>query len=190
MARRTRFDREHQLDSSPYHLILLGKDEEGYQNLIQLVSLGFIEGFYGKPRIDRELLERHHKGLICLSACLAGEIPRLLSQGQYQQASESAAYFRDLFGPGNYYLELQNHGMPEQLQILPQLVRLGKELDIPLVATNDAHYLNRADAKTQNILMCIPNQPYLSRGKSSFLSYSGVLCKILSRDGGGFGPVS
>ena len=155
VARRTRFDREHQLDSSPYHLILLCKDEEGYQNLIQLVSLGFIEGFYGKPRIDRELLEQHHKGLICLSACLAGEIPRLLSQGQYQQASESAAYFRDLFGPGNYYLELQNHGMPEQLQILPQLVRLGKELDIPLVATNDAHYLNRTDAKTQNILMCI-----------------------------------
>ena len=114
VARRTRFDKVHKIDSSPYHLVLLCKNQVGYQNLIYLVSKGFTEGFYSKPRLDRELLQGHTEGLIALSACLAGEIPRRLNADDYEAAKEAALFYRDLFGAENYYIELQDHGIAEQ----------------------------------------------------------------------------
>ena len=155
VAPRSRLDKVHKVDSSPYHLVLLCKNEIGYQNLIKLVSIASIEGFYSKPRVDRELLEQYHEGLICLSACLAGEVPRALSSGDYARAKEAALWYRDLFGPENYYIEIQNHGIEDQIRILPELARLSKETGIPMVATNDTHYLRREDARIQNVLLCI-----------------------------------
>ena len=152
---RSRHDKVHKLDTSPYHLILLCKNMEGYRNLIQLVSAGYIEGFYNKPRVDRELLTRYHEGLICLSACLAGEVARKLSARAYDAARETVLWYRNLFGAENYYLELQDHGLPEQREILPMLYRLAKETNVPLVATNDAHYIRKEDADMQNVLLCI-----------------------------------
>ncbi|MBC8584173.1 DNA polymerase III subunit alpha [Youxingia wuxianensis] len=155
VAPRTRFDKQHKIDTSPYHLVLLCKNNTGYQNLIKMVSAGFVEGFYNKPRIDRALLESHHEGLICLSACLAGEIPRNLAAGDYEKAKETALYYRDLFGEENYYIEIQDHGIALQRQILPDLLRLSKETGIGLVATNDAHYIEKADSQMQKVLICI-----------------------------------
>ena len=155
VAPRSRFDRVFQLDSKPYHLVLLCENRQGYQNLIKLVSAGYLEGFYGKPRVDWELLCRYHEGLIALSACLAGEIPRRLSAGDYTGAKEAALRFRELFGADNYFLEVQDHGMEEQKRLLPLLRRLSRETGIPLAATNDCHYLKREDARMQNILVCI-----------------------------------
>ncbi|MBQ4051816.1 MAG: DNA polymerase III subunit alpha, partial [Oscillospiraceae bacterium] len=155
VAPRTRFDKVHKVDTSPYHLVLLCKNEEGYHNLMQLVSLAGIEGFYSKPRVDLELLRRYSGGLICLSACLAGEVARKLTAGDYEGAKKTALTYRDIFGRENYYLEVQNHGIDEQIEILPMLRRLSDETGIPLAATNDCHYLLREDAKMQNILVCI-----------------------------------
>ena len=155
VAARSRFDKVHGIDNSPNHLILLCKNNEGYRNLIYLVSRGFTEGFYNKPRVDHELLEKHSEGLICLSACLAGEIPRALMAGEYQKAKETALWYRDTFGAENYYIELQNHGIPEQERILPDLIRLSQEIGVGLAATNDAHYLAREDSKMQFLLLCI-----------------------------------
>lgn len=155
VAQRTRFDKEPKLDSRPYHLILLCENNKGYQNLVKLVSLGSVEGFYNKPRVDIQLLEKYHEGLICLSACLAGEIPRLLSNGQYDQAKYVAERYRDIFGRDNYFIEIQNHGIREELQILPLLYRLSAETGIPLAATNDCHYIDKSDAEIQNVLLCI-----------------------------------
>ncbi len=155
VAPRTRFDKVHKIDSSPYHLVLLCENETGYQNLIKLVSSGYVEGFYNKPRVDLELLKKYHEGIIALSACLAGEIPRKLSSGDYEGAKQVALQYNEIFGTGNYYIEVQNHGIKEQLQILPLLRKLSDETNIPLVATNDCHYLNKEDAKMQNILICI-----------------------------------
>jgi DNA polymerase-3 subunit alpha len=154
VAPRTRTDKIHRVDSSPYHLILLCKNEVGYRNLIKMVSAGYIEGFYSKPRIDRELLEKHHEGLVCLSACLAGEIPRALSGGDYARAKEAALWYRGLFGE-DYFIEIQNHGIDDQLRILPSLARLSRETGIPLVATNDSHYVNKEDHAMQQVLVCI-----------------------------------
>ena len=155
VAARSRFDKNHALDSERYHLVLLCENNTGYQNLIKLVSHGWTEGFYTKPRIDHELLEQYHEGLIALSACLAGEIPRALQRGDYEEAKKTALWYRDLFGAENYFLEIQNHSLRDQLAILPELVRLSRETGIPLVATNDAHYLAREDAKVQQVLICI-----------------------------------
>ena len=155
VAPRTRFQKEHEFDSSPRHLILLCRNEEGYRNLCHMVSRSFTEGFYIKPRIDKELLRQHAGGLIALSACLAGELPRLLRNGQYEDAKKEALAMRDLFGPDGYYLELQDHSLPEDPAIIQGLLRLHEETGIPLVATNDAHYLTREDARTQDVLMCI-----------------------------------
>lgn len=155
VANRTRFDKVHRIDSSPFHLVLLCKNNVGYQNLIKLVSDGYIDGFYNKPRIDHDLLKSHCEGLIALSACLAGEIPRALVAGDYDKAVQTATFYRDTFGEGNYFLEMQDHDIPEQKRILPLLQRLSSELNIPLVASNDAHYLSREDAKAQSVLMCI-----------------------------------
>ena len=155
VAPRTRFQKEHEFDASPRHLILLCRNEEGYRNLCHMVSRSFTEGFYTKPRIDKELLRQHAGGLIALSACLAGELPRLLRNGQYEDAKKEALAMRDLFGEDGYYLELQDHSLPEDPEILQGLLRLHEETGIPLVATNDAHYLTREDARTQDVLMCI-----------------------------------
>ena len=154
VATRSRFDKVNRIDGSN-HLVLLCKNETGYKNLIKLVSAGFIEGFYSKPRVDKELLEQHHEGLVCLSACLAGEIPQALLAGDYEKAKAVALYFNDLFGQGNFYIEIQDHGIDAQQQILPLLIRLARETGIPLVATNDAHYLRKEDSKMQSILICI-----------------------------------
>lgn len=154
VANRSRFDKQHKLDYSN-HLVLLCKNAVGYQNLIKLVSDGYIEGFYNKPRIDRELLTAHNEGLICLSACLAGEIPQALLNGDYEKAKEIALFYKNTFGKDNYYIELQDHDIDDQKRILPLLFKLAKELDIPLVCTNDCHYLSKEDAKAQAVLMCI-----------------------------------
>lgn len=154
VATRTRFDKVNRIDGSN-HLVLLCKNETGYKNLIKMVSVGFTEGFYNKPRVDHELLEEYHEGLICLSACLAGEIPQALLAGDYEKAKNLARYYEDLFGKGNYYIEIQDHGLDEQRTVLPLLVRLSRETGIPLVATNDAHYLEKEDSKMQHILICI-----------------------------------
>ena len=137
------------------HLILLCENMTGYRNLIHMVSLGFTEGFYMKPRIDHELLEQFHEGLICLSACLAGELPRLISNGSYEEAKKTALWYRCVFGENNYFLEIQDHGIPEQAEVNRQLIRMSQETGIPLVATNDAHYLTREDASLQDVLMSI-----------------------------------
>lgn len=155
VARRTRHDREPKLDASPYHLILLCENNEGYRNLVKLVSIASIEGFYNRPRVDLELLQKYHGGLICMSACLAGEIPRLLVEGSYDEAKSVAIKYRDIFGEGNYFIEVQNHGIKDELKILPLLYKLSAETGIPLAATNDCHYISRSDTEMQNVLLCI-----------------------------------
>ena len=155
VAQRTRFDKVHGLDNERYHLILLCETQQGYQNLIKLVSSAWVEGFYTKPRIDHELLEKYHEGIICLSACLAGEIPQALLKGDYEKAKEIALWYKNLFGPKNYFLEIQDHGLEEQKRTNPLIVKLARELGIGLVATNDAHYIKKEDAEMQKILVCI-----------------------------------
>ena len=152
-------------DARPYHLVLLCKNEIGYKNLIYMVSKSFTEGFYSKPRIDEELLKEHSEGLIALSACLAGKIPRELSNGNYNSAKEYALKLKSIFGKDNFYIEIQNHGIAEQVQILPSLVSLAEECDVGLVATNDCHYLRRKDAETQAILMCIQTNNVITDGR-------------------------
>lgn len=143
VAARTRFDKVHGQDSEHCHLVLLCENETGYRNLVKMISAAWTEGFYSKPRVDRELLKRYHEGIIALSACLAGEIPRALTNGEYGRAKEIALEYRSIFGPDNFFLELQDHGLPEQQAINPQIVRLSRETGIPLVCTNDAHYLKK-----------------------------------------------
>ena len=154
VATRTRFDKVNRIDGNN-HLILLCKNETGYKNLIKMVSSAFIEGFYSKPRVDKELLEQHHEGLICLSASLAREVPQAILAGDFERAKSAALYYQDLFGVGNYYIELQDHGLEEDQVVVPQLIRIARETGIPMVATNDSHYLAREDAKMQSILLCI-----------------------------------
>jgi len=137
------------------HLILLAKNYEGYKNLLILSSIAYTEGFYYKPRIDFEVLEQYHENLIGLSACLGGEIPRLLTNNNYEKAKERAYFYQNIFGEGNYYLELQDHGIQEQKTVNPQLLKLSRETGIPLTATNDIHYLEQEDANAQDILICI-----------------------------------
>ncbi|MBR0348867.1 MAG: DNA polymerase III subunit alpha [Clostridia bacterium] len=166
VASRTRFDKIHALDSERYHLVLLCKNATGYQNLIAMVSKAWTEGFYTKPRIDKELLEKHSEGLIALSACLAGEIPRALTAGNYEKAKETALWYNSVFGEGNFYLEMQNHGISEQKQIEPLLIKLSNETGIPLVATNDTHYVNREDSKTQQVLICVATNTTIGQENS------------------------
>ena len=154
VATRTRFDKVNKIDGNN-HLILLCKNETGYKNLIKMVSAAFVEGFYSKPRVDKQLLEQYHEGLICLSACLAGEIPQAILAGDYERAKSTALWYQELFGKGNYYIELQDHGLEEDTIVLPQLIKLARETGIPMAATNDSHYLRKDDAKMQSILLCI-----------------------------------
>ncbi len=155
VAPRTRFDKDHGEDSVRYHLILLCKNETGYKNLCYLVSMGFVEGFYMKPRIDMDLLRRHAEGLIALSACIQGQVPQFILQDRYNEAKKTAMEFLDIFGEGNYYLEIQDHAIPEERAAARGLIRLSRETGIPLVLTNDVHYLRREDAYAQDVLMCI-----------------------------------
>ncbi len=155
VAPRTRFDKVHGLDNQRYHLVLLAKNYNGYKNLIKLVSAAWTEGFYTKPRIDHDILEEYHEDIICLSACLAGEIPQALLKGDYEGAKKTALWYKNLFGEGNYYMEIQDHGIEEQHRTNPDIIKIARELDIPLVATNDAHYVKKEDAEIQKILLCI-----------------------------------
>lgn len=155
VAARSRFDKDHTLDSERAHLVLLCENNTGYQNLIKLVSEAWVDGFYTKPRVDHELLEKYNEGIIALSACLAGEIPRALLRRDYEEAKRLALWYRDTFGDGNFFLELQNHGLREQLEILDDLIRLSDETGIELVATNDVHYLQKEDSQMQQVLICI-----------------------------------
>ena len=155
VAKRTRFDKIHELDAENRHLVLLCKNNIGYQNLIAMVSKAWTEGFYSKPRVDYELLEQYSEGIIALSACLAGEIPRALAANDSNGAKEAALRLDKIFGRGNFYLELQDHGIREQIIINPMIIALSKETGIPLVATNDCHYLKQEDDKMHHILLCI-----------------------------------
>lgn len=155
VAPRGRFQKEGKVDANLGHLVLLAENMTGYKNLIRLVSLAYTEGFYYKPRVDYELLREHSEGLIALSACLAGEIPDLLLAGQQGEAEERALCYQELFGEGNFFLELQDHGLREQKIVNQKLVALSKKTGIPLVATNDVHYLKKEDAEAQDILLCI-----------------------------------
>ncbi len=166
VAPRTRFDKVNKIDTSPYHLVLLCKNMKGYQNLIKLVSAGYIEGFFSRPRVDLELLKEHSEGLVCLSACLAGEIPRKLLNNDYEGAKETAITYNNIFGQGNYYIEIQNHDIDEQKKILPLLARLSRETGIPLVATNDAHYITKQDSFMQQVLVCISTKTTLGDPKA------------------------
>ncbi|MFH1858313.1 MAG: DNA polymerase III subunit alpha, partial [Candidatus Omnitrophota bacterium] len=151
----------HPLHGSSSHLVLLAKDETGYRHLMKLVSIAYLEGFYYKPRIDKEILREHAGGLIGLTSCLKGEVSRLLSAGQWDKAKEATAFYKELFGPGNFYLELQYHRLPEQAKVNELLIRLGRELDLPLCATNDVHYMDRKAAKAHDALLCIQTQTTL-----------------------------
>ncbi len=162
VARRSRFDKVHGLDSDSFHLVLLCKNETGYQNLIKMVSDAWTEGFYNKPRVDRELLKKHSEGLIALSACLAGELPQLLLEDKYEEAKRTALEFREMFGENNYYIELQDHGIKEQLLVSDGLIRISQETGIPLVVTNDSHYLRREDAKMHAVLLCIQTKDVIT----------------------------
>lgn len=159
VATRTRYDKVKSVDGN-HHLILLCKDETGYKNLIKMVSAGFTEGFYKKPRIDKELLVKYHEGLICLSGCLAGEVASHLLKGEDQKAEETAKWYKNLFGD-DYYIEIQDHNLPEDAIVLPRLIALARKLSIELVATNDAHYISKDDAEAQDVLLCIQTQKTL-----------------------------
>ena len=155
VTRRTIADRVYGVDNDPYHLVLLCKDRKGYENLCLLVSEAFMNGFYGKPRVDLDMLRKHHEGLIALSACLAGAIPQYLLSQDYEGAKEYALKLADIFGDGNFYLELQDHGIAEQTPVNQGVQRLARETGLPLVITNDAHYLTKEDAKMQDVLLCV-----------------------------------
>ena len=155
VSRRGMEDRVHGIDNDPYHLVLLCENRTGYENLCYLVSQAFVRGFYGKPRVDLELLQQHHEGLIALSACLAGAIPQYLMDEDYDSAKNYALKLSNIFGPEHFYLELQDHGIEEQRVANQGVMRLARETGLPLVVTNDAHYLRKEDATMQDVLLCI-----------------------------------
>ena len=164
VAPRSRFDKSTG-DGSAQHLVLLCKNETGYKNLIHIVSKAYTEGFYSKPRVDDELLEGHSEGLIALSGCLAGRVARNLNEGNYREAYAAAKKYSEIFGKENFFIELQDHGLPEQRQILPELARIADELGLGGVATNDCHYLRREDADTQAVMMCIQTGNVITDGR-------------------------
>ncbi|GAH45212.1 unnamed protein product, partial [marine sediment metagenome] len=165
VAHQSRLDKSSQRKETPHHLILLVKNNEGYKNLIKLITLSYLEGFYYKPRIDKEILREYSKGLIALSACLKGEISQCILQKNIKKAKEVALDFLDIFGEDNFYLELQKNGIPEQEIVNENLIEISQELSIPIVATNDIHYINKEDARAHEILLCIQTATNLSDPK-------------------------
>lgn len=161
VAKQNMHDRQGRADREYSHLVLLAENQKGYQNLVHLVSLGWLEGYYYKPRIDYDTLAQYAEGLIGLSACLSGDIPRLLMQGDYQGAKQLAQRLSDIFGPEHFYLELQEHGIPVQKEVNAQIIRIARETGLPLVATNDVHYINQEDAAVQDVLICIQTGRFL-----------------------------
>ena len=155
VAPRSRFDKVHGIDSDRYHLILLCKNETGYKNLLKLVSSAWVDGFYTKPRVDRDILEKYHEGLIALSGCLFGEVSQRIIQRNFSEAKETALWYKNTFGEGNYYLEIQNHGMVEEREVIDGVISISRELNIPVVATNDVHYCEKSDADVQRVLIAI-----------------------------------
>ncbi len=162
VANRGRKDKESGIDNMYYHLILLAKNQQGYENLMRMVSDGFIEGFYYKPRIDIELLRKYGEGIVALSACLGGHIPGEIMKGDMIKAKEVAMTYNEIFGQGNFFLELQDHGYEEQAKVNKALIEMSKELDIPLVATNDVHYTYEEDVEAHDILLCIQTNKKVS----------------------------
>ncbi|MDR2546312.1 MAG: DNA polymerase III subunit alpha [Lachnospiraceae bacterium] len=163
VAPESRFDKETTGGEERYHhLVLLAENNIGYQNLMKIVSLGFIEGFYYRPRVDREILHRYHEGIIALSACLGGEIPRLILKGQLEEAEKAALHYRDSFGENNFFLEIQDHGLAEQRTVATQLLKISQKHGIPLVATNDIHYTHREDEAAHDVLLCVQTNKKLS----------------------------
>ncbi len=154
----------HKPGTKTEHIVLLAKNKTGYKNIVKLDSLSYIDGFYGKPRISYDLIKKHHEGVICLSACLAGRVPRLLMDGDYEAAKKFAKEMKDVFGE-DFYIELQDHGIAEQKQILPQLIQIAKELDIGVVATNDVHYIHKEDWEAHDVLLCIQTKKTLADPK-------------------------
>ena len=165
VAHSSRFEKSVGADGYADHLVLLCENNEGYRNLSEMVSLSFTEGFYNKPRVDEELLRRYHGGLIALSVCLGGKIPKQLAKGNYKGAKETALRYAEIFGPEHFYIEIQDHGLAEQRTMLPMLVDLAKDCNLPLVATNDCHYLRRQDANAQAVLMCIQTNTTTDMGR-------------------------
>lgn len=155
VAPRSMHERESSKDANYSHLVLLAENQTGYQNLMALSSLGFTEGFYYKPRIDYHTLEKYSEGLIGLSACLAGDIPRLLYQDRYKEAVELARRLESIFGQGSFFLELQDHGLEDQIKVNQGIMRLSQDTGIPMVATNDVHYVEKEEANAQDVLLCI-----------------------------------
>ena len=156
VAPNSRFDREITGgEDRYYHLVLLAENNTGYSNLMKIVSKGFVDGYYYKPRVDKSLLREYHEGIIALSACLAGEVPRYISKGLYDNAKKTALEYQEIFGKGNFFLELQDHGIPEQGIVNQRLLQMSEELGIELVATNDVHYTYAEDEKPHDILLCI-----------------------------------
>lgn len=164
-ATRTRFDRSPKLDDDQYHLVLLAKNEEGYRNLLKLVTLANMEGFYYKPRVDKELLSRHCKGLIAMTACLAGEVPTHIIHDKLEKAKQSIDDFIQIFGKENFFLEIQDHHIPEQKKANRELIRFAKEFELDIIASNDAHYMTEAEAQIHDILLCIQTQKTVAEEK-------------------------
>jgi DNA polymerase-3 subunit alpha len=171
-GRRPATGRDPRLDSRNYHLLLMAQNETGYRNLIQLVSLAHTDGFYYKPRVDRELLARYSEGLICSSACLGGEVPKAVLEGRMDDAMEAAAAYRDIFTPGRFFLELQNHGQKEDKPVIEGLTQIAKELNLPLIATNDIHYGTKEDAVPHDVLLCIGTNKRVSQPDTERMVYS------------------
>ncbi len=163
LASRSRFDKPDRKEDEVnyFHLIALIKNDQGYRNMCELITCSYLEGFYRKPRIDKELLVKHRDGLLILSSCIHGEIPLLLLRGREEKAIEAARWYREIFGD-DFFIEIQNHGLPDQIKVLPQLVRIARELSIPIVASNDVHYLNREDSDAREILICLQTNEVLS----------------------------
>jgi DNA polymerase-3 subunit alpha len=176
VSRRGHLDKEGKLDTEPYHLLLLASNNQGYKNLLKLVSIAHLDGYYYKPRIDLDLLEKYHKGIIATSTCLQGQIPKYLRFGETDKAKELAGRMSDMLGEDNFYLELQDHpDIPEQGKLNEMIVKLGRDMGLPLIATNDAHYVSPDDAEAQEVLLCVQTQ-------KTFLEKNRPLTMISSPD--------
>ena len=176
-AERTMHDKDAALDRKSGHLVLLAKNETGYKNLIKIVSDAYAEGFYYKPRTDKNNLRKYSEGLIALSACLAGKIQRLILDGKTEEAKQEALEMNEIFGQGNFYLELQDHGQPEDKRVISELIKISKETNIPLACTNDSHYVKKEDAEAQDVLMS-SNEEQANRYKSDENEWPGILSEI------------